>query len=233
MSSREPKPLRHHKGWASRGYLPHFDAGKLVQAITFRLADSLPKTIYDDITATAANDADIRRRIEAMIDGGRGACVLRNPRIAAIVQDALWHFDGEHYRLIAWAIMPNHVHVLMEQIEGHLLADVVHAWKSFSAKEANKLLRRTGKFWAADYFDRYIRDQSHFDAAVNYIHENPVKAGLVARADVWRWSSAWNGVAGTALRHTFARLRMRNVSLEYSATCHHRYWSPRKAIIDS
>jgi putative transposase len=126
-----------------------------------------------------------------MIDGGRGACALRNPAIAAIVQDALWHFDGERYRLMAWAIMPNHVHVLTEQIEGHRLADFVHAWKSFTAKAANKNLGRTGALWAPEYFDRYIRDQAHFDAAVHYIHHNPVKAGLVPRAEEWRWSSAW------------------------------------------
>lgn len=190
---RASRPPRSHKGRTSRGYLPHFDAGTLIQAITFRLADSLPKAIYDDLAAIASSESDLRRRIEAMIDGGRGACALRDPAIAAIVQEALWYFDGERYRLIAWAIMPNHVHVLIEQIEGHLLADCVHTWKSFTAKEANKRLARTGAFWAPEYFDRYIRDQAHFDAAVHYIHDNPVKTGLVARAAEWRWSSAWEG----------------------------------------
>jgi putative transposase len=188
---RASRPPRSHKGWTSRGYLPHFDAGTLIQAITFRLADSLPKAIYNDLAATASDSSDLRRRIEALIDGGRGACALRDPAIAAIVQDALLHFDSERYRLMAWAIMPNHVHVLIEQVEGHLLADCVHAWKSFTAKEANTYLRRSGALWAPEYFDRYIRDQAHFDGAVHYIHENPVKAGLVARPEDWRWSSAW------------------------------------------
>jgi REP element-mobilizing transposase RayT len=79
--------------------------------------------------------------------------------------------------------MPNHVHVLIEQAGGFRLGDIIHAWKSFTAKQANKHLGRTGAFWAPDYFDRYIRDQAHFDVAVHYIHENPVKAGLVARAE--------------------------------------------------
>jgi REP element-mobilizing transposase RayT len=190
---RRPQAPRPHKGWTSRGYLPHFDASTLIQAITFRLADSLPKTIYQDLATTTSSETDFRRRIEAMIDGGRGSCALRNSEIAAIVQEALWHLDGERYRLMAWIIMPNHVHVMIEQIEGHPLADFVHAWKSFTAKEANKRLRRTGTFWAPDYFDRFIRDQAHFNATVHYIHDNPVKAGLIARAEDWRWSSAWVG----------------------------------------
>jgi REP element-mobilizing transposase RayT len=89
--------------------------------------------------------------------------------------------------------MPNHVHVLIKQMEGHRLCDIIHAWKSFTAKEANKRLGTAGLFWAPDYFDRYIRDQAHFDAVVRYIQENPVKAGLVAHAGECRWSSAWDG----------------------------------------
>jgi putative DNA methylase len=189
----QARASRPHKGWTSRGYLPHFDASTLIQTITFRLADSLPRAIYKDLVANASSKPDLRQRIEAVIDEGRGSCALRAPEVARIIQDALQHFDGERYRLIAWAIMPNHVHVLIEQIPGYPLGDIVHAWKSFTAKQANKHLGRTGAFWAPDYFDRYIRDQIHFDIAVYYIHENPVKAGLVERAEKWQWSSAWAG----------------------------------------
>jgi len=181
-----------HKGWNQRGYLPHFDADTLIQFITFRLADSLPKAIFDDLTAAASGSTDLRYRIEATVDSGLGSCALRDPVIATMVQDALKYFDGERYKLFAWTVMPNHVHVLVEQIVGFPLGRVVHTWKSFTAKKANKQLGRTGLFWEPDYFDRYIRDQAHFDAAVHYIHENPVKAGLVVRAADWRWSSAWS-----------------------------------------
>ena len=184
---------RAQKGWNYRGYLPHFDADHLIQFITFRLADSLPKAIFDEMAAVASGSAELRQRIEAVIDRGFGRCALRDGAIAAIVRDAFEHFDGTRYRMIAWVIMPNHVHLLVEQIAGYPLGDIVHAWKSFTAKAANKHLGTTGAFWEPDYFDRYIRDQAHFDAAVHYIHDNPVKAGLVANAAEWRWSSAWKG----------------------------------------
>ena len=178
-----------HKGWHSRGYLPHCDAPDLIQSITFRLADSLPSDVARRLAETA-DDAKRRKKFEAYLNAGHGACWLRRDDLAAIVENALLHFDGDRYRLLAWCVMPNHVHALIEMGPGHPLADVVHSWKSFTAKEINPCLGRTGTVWAADYFDRYIRDEAHLAGAVAYIESNPVKAGLVARNEDWARSSA-------------------------------------------
>jgi putative DNA methylase len=83
--------------------------------------------------------------------------------------------------------MPNHVHVLIQMMD-EPLANIIHSWKSYTAHEANKLLGRKGAFWMPDYFDRYIRDKEHFIATVEYILQNPVKAGLVDTAENWSWS---------------------------------------------
>ena len=188
-------PGGEHSGWYSRGYHPHFDSGDLVQSITFRLSDSVSQELLrrwrDE--ATHGDGAELRKRIAEYEDAGYGACHLRRPEIARMVQDALLHFDGERYRLIEWCIMPNHVHVLIEQSPGHRLSDIVQAWKSFSSKQANRLLGRSGPFWAREYFDRYIRDEGHLAAARRYIRENPVKARLCERAEDWPWSSATPG----------------------------------------
>src|SRR6185436_7875478 len=132
------------------------------------------------------------RRIAACLDAGLGACWLKDARIAALVEDALLHFDGQRYRLLAWCVMPNHVHALVETKEGFPLPEIVHSWKSFTANEANKILRRTGDFWQREYHDRFIRDDDHYRNAVVYIENNPVKAGLVKTAQAWRYSSAWS-----------------------------------------
>ncbi len=131
----------------------------------------------------------LRRRIEAYLDRGEGQAWLRDPRIAGLVQDALRHFDGTRYHLHAWTVMPNHIHALLTLTTGGDLSAVVHSWKSYTAKAANRALGRTGTFWQADYFDRGIRDQRHFAAVVSYIEENPVKAGLCATSDAWPYSS--------------------------------------------
>jgi REP element-mobilizing transposase RayT len=181
-----------HKQWYSRDYIPHFDHPGVVQTINFRLADALPLHLLDQLAKTDPNGSDPqrRKRIEAWLDAGHGSCVLRNPAIAELVERALFHFDGERYLLIEWVVMPNHVHVMGEIRPQFRLPDVMQSWKSFTAHEANKLLGKSGQFWAEEYFDRYIRDQRHFDIAAQYIRENPVRAGLITRPEEWPFGSA-------------------------------------------
>jgi putative DNA methylase len=141
---------------------------------------------------------ELRRRVEEYLDAGHGECWLRRPAVATLVEDALRHFDGERYRLLAWCVMPNHVHALIETRDGFPLADVLHSWKSFTSKKANRLLGRTGEFWQREYLDRYVRDAGHYAAVIAYIEENPVKAGLAKLKTDWPWSSARFRALGSA-----------------------------------
>ncbi len=108
------------------------------------------------------------------------------------------HFDGERYDLIAWCIMPNHVHVLIEvKVD---LSTIVQGWKSYAARWAlahNEELAlgipNRKRFWMREYWDRYIRNEKHFENVRDYIHGNPVKAGLCRREEEWMWSSAGRG----------------------------------------
>jgi len=139
--------------------------------------------------ASSDNARILRRRIEVYLDRGDGRACLRDPRIAGLVQDALCHFDGTRYHLHAWVVMPNHVHILLAMAAGDDLSSVVQSWKSYTAKAANRILGRTGTFWQADYFDRYIRDERHFAAVAAYIDEHPVKAGLCSAGEAWPYRS--------------------------------------------
>ena len=107
-----------------------------------------------------------------------------------MVQNSMLKFEGLRYRLFAWVVMPNHVHSLMTRFEEYELKDLVHSLKSYTAHEANRILCREGKFWMDDYFDRYIRNEKHFYKTIEYIENNPVKAGLCAKPSDWRFSSA-------------------------------------------
>ncbi len=189
--------------WYSRGYLPHRERKGLLQTITFRLADSLPqeklREMQKELSLFPADrqDAERRKKIECWLDSGMGCCALRYPVVAQQVQDSLLHFHGERYTLVAWCIMPNHVHVLMNSMAP--ASQIVQGWKSFTARwalarnEALKLgIPDTKHLWQREYWDRYIRDSEHFNSVVDYIHQNPVKAGLCERAENWPWSSAGN-----------------------------------------
>jgi len=183
--------------WHSRGYLPHWEAGEVPQSITFRLADSLPSNVLeqwcDELRQLSDDNANLERRIriEHALDRGHGAAALSDPRIAEIVERALLHFDGSRYRLHAWCIMPNHLHVIATPLSGWTLSAITHSWKSFTALKANEILSTKGAFWSPEYYDRAIRDETHYEAALAYVEMNPVKAGLCSRPDEWRFSSAW------------------------------------------
>lgn len=189
-----------NKGWHSRGYLPHFDTENEIQSLNFRLFDAVPMRLveewrrqlgcYRNLNQSDPRAVALRRRIETYEDAGYGACFLRDARIAELIEDALLFFDGARYHLLAWCVMPNHVHSLIEMIEGYSLGGILHSWKSYAAKKANRILGRSGQFWDEDYYDRYIRDDDHLLSVIDYIEQNPVKAGLVTDAAQWKYSSA-------------------------------------------
>jgi putative DNA methylase len=186
----KPKEVKDDYGWHSRK-LPHLDGEQMAQFVTFRLADSMPQAVLDKWREECEDDVDFRKRIEKYLDAGYGSCWLGIPEVAKVVADAMKFFDGKRYELRAWVIMPNHGHMLIVLRPGEHLPGIMHSIKSYSAKEANKLLGRTGQFWQHESFDRYIRSRKHFVAVVKYIEENPVKAGLCSSPEGWKFSSAY------------------------------------------
>ena len=119
-----------------------------------------------------------------------GPLYLRRPEIAKLVAEAICYRDGGHYHLHAWVVMSNHVHMLVTPRVA--VSTLMQSLKRFTAREANLVLRRTGQvFWQDESYDHLVRDQAEFERIVSYIEMNPVRAGLVALAEEFRWSSAW------------------------------------------
>jgi len=216
------------KGWYSRGYVPHFDETGSIQHITFHLADSLPKDALDrmeyELKFSPRMEVENKRRIrlQLMLDIGMGACLLAKGTYAKIVEDSLLYGDGDRYRLICWVVMPNHVHVMIEQFPHWPLAKIVQSWKRHTSRkihlleaeknrenaEHNSAIPVSGKgkdaeynsaipgggqnppLWQRDYWDRFIRNNAHFEKARWYIENNPVSAGLCNSPAEWKWGSA-------------------------------------------
>jgi REP element-mobilizing transposase RayT len=204
----------------NRGRLPHWEKEEGLYFITFHLADSLPRSVLAKIAerhhilATARQKnanllpeqkallaAYSRTRMEEYFDRGAGSCPFLDMRIADAMAAALRFREGTHYRLLAWCVMPNHVHVVARLFPGRELARVVKAWKNFSAKAANQALGRRGRFWQREYYDRMIRNENELDRAIRYVLENPAKAGLENWSWVW---SADGDVRATAGREAGA-----------------------------
>ena len=199
-------------GWHERGYLPHCDKPGLVQLVTFRLADSMPasrKGEWEHLLKIE-NLRERRAQLEAYLDRGVGECWLRDPAVAALCEEALRHFHGERYELLAWCVMPNHVHVLVE-VWAWPLAKMVQSWKVFVARATRRLGRPerraparheqpastnepTGSsalpFWQREYWDTFMRDEEQELKAIYYIESNPVKARLCRVPEEYSFSSA-------------------------------------------
>ena len=192
---------RPSRGWHSRGYLPHFDSEHVVQHVTFHLADSLPAAALSrmrNLVQTAPverRQAELRKLIEAWMDSGHGCCILARNAAGQLVEDTLLASDGARYHLLAWAVMPNHVHALLQTDPGWPLPHIVSSWKSFTGRRLAPLMATATStpvkhVWHREYWDRFIRDRNHLAIAMEYIHNNPVKAGLVRHPAEWPWSSA-------------------------------------------
>ena len=183
------------KQWYHRGYLPHFDDGIMPQFITMRLFDSLPQEVLEKWRSELMNAENgeivLRRNIERYLDSGYGSCFFKNNQIAEMMQKSLLFQNERKYGLISWAIMPNHVHLLITRYEGFSLEEILHSIKSYTAHEANRILKRTGAFWQRESYDRFIRNEEHFANVIRYIEQNPVKAKLCERSDDWIYGSAY------------------------------------------
>jgi len=173
----------------SRGYLPHVE-GASIQFITYRLAESIPKDMLSQVVKY--KDSNIRKaRIEELLDSGLGSCLLKESGCAKIVIDNWKYFDGVDYKILAFVVMPNHVHILIQLLDDKALSKIIWNWKSYTSKAILKLNpEQYSPVWMRDYWDRYIRDENHLAASIEYIHNNPVKAGLVENITEWPWSSA-------------------------------------------
>ena len=156
------------------GNLPHWRQEHVTYFVTFRMADSVPQSklrewrqARDRWLSENPKPHDTRQsaeyyelfsaRIEQWLDAGEGSCLLRRAACRCVVEEALKHFDGTRYELGEYVVASNHVHVLVSPKKTHCLSDIVHSWKSYSAKQINRLVGRSGAFWQKEYYDHILR----------------------------------------------------------------------------
>jgi REP element-mobilizing transposase RayT len=171
-------------------HLPHWNPEDAALFITWRLKDSLPRNV--DLPTSKGGKAFVA--VDRMLDRpATGPTWLRQPEVARCVYETLR--DGAEvlklYDLCAWTIMCNHVHILIDPRAQ--MDRITNSIKGYSAHEANRILGRKGAFWQTESYDRWIRSSEARERVVRYIEWNPVSAGLVSKAEDYRWSSAWAG----------------------------------------
>jgi REP element-mobilizing transposase RayT len=172
--------------------LPHWQQGEVMQFVTFRLGDALPREklrlwldqrrvwlTHHPQPWDPATEAEYQKefiwKLERWLDQGAGSCLLRESTARNILAEVLMKFHGDRVEHHAWVIMPNHVHLLFRPVSP--LEKLIQAWKATSAHRIGK-----GSIWQRNYRDTLIRDADHFANAVRYIRRNPIKAKLPANA---------------------------------------------------
>ena len=157
--------------------------------MTWRLAGSLPN-LTDDTNRSSVLPVFLQQ--DERHDAVRcGPAWLQDPRVASVVVNALLYGETvrRFYQLHAWVVMPNHVHAIFQP---HTAMPTIMRWlKGRTSRVANQILGRTGTpFWQNESFDHWVRSAEELEYLIEYVENNPVKAGLVEAKERWRWSSA-------------------------------------------
>ena len=194
-----------------RRRLPHYQAKDDILFATFRLANSLPKEVVAELIRERESrekiirkerDAEKRKTLleeehkryfghfdEYLDRATTDVRWLATPSIAKIVYDAILFYDKKECDVVAFTIMPNHVHLVFDmQRKDVPLHTILQRIKTFSAKNANPLLKREGTFWHGENYDHVVRDGEELKRIINYILNNPVKAALCEKWNAWKWT---------------------------------------------
>ena len=174
--------------------LPHWHPDGKSLFITWRLHGSLPAGFVAKVNSLSSGRSGTQfRAIDAELDRqGCGPLWLKNEKVAESVVETIRRGSDSlgQYDLHAFVVMTNHVHVLVTPKVP--IARIMNGIKGVTSRDANVILGRVGKrFWQEESFDHWVRNAAEFEKVCGYIEENPVKAGLVGRAEEWRWSSAF------------------------------------------
>lgn len=172
------------------GNLPHWHHLRVMQFVTFRLNDSLPKDVVRRILSerlawekshpkpwTKTDMMAYRRifggRYEEAIDNGYGICYMNDRALHDVVANCILRFDAIRYEVHSFVVMPNHVHALLEITDKrYTIGMIVGSWKRNSAKLINEMLGATGQIWERESWDTMIRSHAHLHHALNYIEKN-------------------------------------------------------------
>jgi len=174
--------------------LPHLNAVGQPLFVTFRLHGSLSTGRH--FTSDTLTSGRAFGHLDRLLDlQSAGPLYLQTPDIARLVADSIIKGGQKDYTLHAWVVMPNHVHLLVTPLTN--VSALMQRLKGTTAREANRERCRAGTpFWQHESYDRLVRDAQEFGRIENYIVQNPVRAGLAASPELYRWSSAWLTGAG-------------------------------------
>lgn len=169
----------------SRRKLPHLYEPGNDFFITTRLAGTLPRSPSAKKSFSQL-EAELHRN-------DFGPTWLANPKVAQVISEALFFRNGKVFDLHAFCIMSNHIHIVFRNIvpdggKAEPISKIMKLFKSFTARQSNLVIGRSGSFWTPESYDRQIRNRLEWERIIWYVINNPVKAKLVDRWENWPWT---------------------------------------------
>jgi REP element-mobilizing transposase RayT len=174
-------------------HLPHWRQDGATYFVTFRLADALPQQQQQFLRRLRAEwertqprseeqwktfAKEYANHVERWSDEGYGECWFRDRRWAQELIDRLLHFQNQRHFTSCYVIMPNHCHAIVQPFPPHELEELLQAAKSLVARSICRELGTSRTLWQQESFDRIIRDEEHLWRVIQYIGNNPARAGL-------------------------------------------------------
>ena len=184
-------------------HLPHWRQEGATYTVTFRQADSLPQSRLEELRRLRKNwearhpeprgeaeweayAREFTRRVDAWLDEGYGSCLFSERAHVDLLAEAMTRFHGNRYHTGAYAIMPNHCHLLIRPFAGEPFEKLLQSIKGVVSREIQWRRGRQGeRLWEQESYDRIIRDEEHLAHAIDYIGRNPEQAGLGSER-TWR-----------------------------------------------
>jgi len=111
----------------------------------------------------------------------------------SVVASALKHFHTSRYRLCAYVVMNDHVHVVFQPLESWDLSKILHSWRSFSSHWIQRSRKTAGTLWEPGYYDRIVRTEEDLREKVNYILDNPRRRWAELKEYEWAGLVQWLG----------------------------------------
>jgi REP element-mobilizing transposase RayT len=209
-----------------RRNLPHWDVPHSAYFVTSCLEGSIPAEGWLDVQSYRAQldcrpnpsdetleQSELRKwklqfaRVDTWLDTQPANCILADERLAGIVVNSMFHFAAVRYYLIAFVVMPSHIHWLFQPRPEWVATlptrprkvtpreKIMYSFSRWTANQCHRVLHQRGRFWQGEPYDHWVRDADEMERIIHYIEANPVKARLVDAPEQWSWSSA-------AVRHT-------------------------------
>ena len=157
-------------------------AGFLISLTTMKIYRGFPERLHHRVPHWVESGALFHVRIA--LDREKEQNALIHPPLAQSILDSAKFYEARlRWHITLFLLMPDHLHVLLSFARDQSISEVIRDWKRFHAR-ANDVM------WQEGYFDHRLRADergAQLSAKMNYIRQNPVVAGLCAKAEDWPW----------------------------------------------